>query len=336
MRTGIAAVSLYALLLAHATAQAGAAKPEKTWMDLAVGVDLRWSAEGKASGKMGRGTTSGGGGVHELRFACLGSDAEGRLRLAILDEQLPEESFDVPIVNCEFALLDPRTGELVPEAADAAADRWSTVHSFPYPALSPAQWKAKKPLSMPTRTWIAGEPQTVPASIAFETRKAGKKTTTVLVATTDPKSPVAIKMVGIAGMVAMASGRMPALGASGVQPVDVKVTELRQEFEFGDNGRLVAIRTQSKLDAADGKLVLTGEDTAREIERRVLKPAELTPFAAAIAEIGAIAQSKDGREARAERAKKLQPDAAKVGLGPTVERLIKNLTMDGLPPGIPR
>ena len=79
-----------------------------------------------------------------------------------------------------------------------------------------------------------------------------------------------------------------------------------------------------------------GAHTTTEIARRQLTGELLTPFAAAVVEICAIADSKDAKEKRRERAAALQAGAAKLDLATTVERLVDSLTRSPLPPGIPR
>ena len=325
-----------------APAQPAPKAPAKTWMDLTVGTDVVYSVVGEASADMGGGSASSGNAPHELRTICLGVAEDGRLRVVILDEALPKESHDVPIVRAEFALLDAATGELA--RAEAAADAtdvlgaaWSPLALFPLPPLSQAEWKAKKPVQKTCWVPVSGEPQQVPLAFTFGTAKDGKKTVPTLVAVLAGKEPVAIHLVSIAGMVAMAEGRMPKLGASSVEPVPASLTALRREFRLDPaSGRVVSIQSTSTTLAASGKMKIAGTHTVRETKRRQVPAAGLAEYTKVVEEFCAIVQSRDDKATKKARAEALQAAATKVELGASVARLIDSLTRDGLPPGFPR
>ena len=322
-----------------APAQPAPKAPAKTWMDLAVGTEVVYSLVGEDAADMGGGSASSGNAPHELRTIGLGVAEDGRLRVVILDEALPKEGHDVPIVRAEFALLDPATGELV--RAEAAADglgaAWSPLALFPLPPLSQAEWKAKKPVQKTCWVPVSGEPQQVPLAFTFGTAKDGKKTVPTLTAVLAGKEPVAIQLVSIAGMVAMAEGRMPKLGFSDVEPVPASLTALRREFRLDPaSGRIVSIQSTSTTLAASGKMKIAGTHTVRETKRRQVPAAGLAEYTKVVEEFCAIVQSRDDKAEKKARAEALQAAATKVELGPSVARLIDSLTRDGLPPGFPR
>ncbi|MCA8973445.1 MAG: hypothetical protein KDC98_01925 [Planctomycetes bacterium] len=309
----------------------------KTWMDLEVGTDLTWRAEGADVGEVAGGKSESGNATREIRILCLGLDDDGKLRIAMIDEALPKEPHDVPIVNAEIAVLDPETSELQRQPGGGGGPmQWSPLMAFPFPALTPAEWKAKKPVTKSTVAPIGGEPQELSLTFSFDKVKVGRKKVPVLVGAIDPGQPVAIRLVGIAGMVAMAEGRMPKLGASGVDPVEAMVTELRREYRLDAKGRLCEIHTTNKYEAAGGKIKLEGQHTMRETDRRKLAAKDLAAFTTLVEEICAIANGRESRPERRQRAEALQSDAKKLGLGPTVDRLVDSLTRDGLPPGLGR
>jgi hypothetical protein len=313
-----------------------AAAPAKTWMNLPVGTDVRYRSTGADQCKMGGGTGSSDNADHELRIVVLGSEADGRLRLAVIDEAVPKDG-GVPIVRGEFALLDPASGGLV-RTDDADPDpllaRFSPIAGFPFPPLSAAEVKAKKPLRKDVRVDVNGEPQVLPLAITFATRKEGKSQVPVLVAELGTGQTVPIKLAGIAGMVAMAEGRMPKAGS--IEPVDATVTALRREYSIDNKGSVLDVRTTSTTTAAAGKMTIEGTHSISQIGRRQLDAKTLPPFAAAIEEICAITNSRDGKEQRRQRAVALKESAAKLELAATVDRLIDSLTRDVLPPGIGR
>ena len=74
----------------------------------------------------------------------------------------------------------------------------------------------------------------------------------------------------------------------------------------------------------------------RETDRRKLAAKDLAAFTTLVEEICAIANGRESRPERRQRAEALQSDAKKLGLGPTVDRLVDSLTRDGLPPGLGR
>ena len=322
-----------------APAQTAAKAPAKTWMELAVGTEVVYSLVGEDAADMGGGSASSGNAPHELRTIGLGVAEDGRLRVVILDEALPKESHDVPIVRAEFALLDPATGELAraEAATDGVGAAWSPLALFPLPPLSQAEWKAKKPVQKTCWVPVSGEPQQVPLAFTFGTTKDGKKTVPTLAAVLAGKEPVAIQLVRIAGMVAMAEGRMPKLGASGVEPVPASLTALRREFRIDPaNGRIVGIQSTSTTLAANGKMKIAGTHTVRETKRRQVPAAGLAEYTKVVEELCAIVNSRDDKVEKKARAEALQAAATKMELGATVARLIDSLTRDGLPPGFPR
>jgi hypothetical protein len=320
-------------------------KPQKpkaipTWMDLPVGTDVTYAVDddNKISGG-GGGMGSGGGGKHEVRIVVLGTEAGGALRIAIFDETLPKESFETAIVHAEIVTLDPATGAMQrgPEAAQTAGMPWFQITAFPYPALSVAEWKAKKPVTRSMWTPVAGEPIELPMVVSFGTKKDGKKQVPTLTADLASKQPVAAKLVGIAGMVSMAQGQMPKLGASGIEPVPVEVVELHREYTFDPaKGRITAVRTTGKVTAADGKITVACNATQQETERRAVAAKDLPAVVEVVEELCAIASSSEPKEARKTRAEALQEKAAKAGFAATAKRLLDSLTRDGLPPGFPR
>ena len=115
-------------------------------MDLAVGTDVRYRMTGSNQCKMGGGSGSGGDADHELRVVSLAVEQDGKLRLALIDETVPKDKMDVPIVRALIALLDPATGELAPAGGEAADPmvRYSPIGEFPFPPLSAAEWKGRK------------------------------------------------------------------------------------------------------------------------------------------------------------------------------------------------
>lgn len=322
-----------------APAQTAAKAPAKTWMDLAVGTEVVYSMVGEDSADMGGGSGSSGNAPHELRTICLGVAEDGRLRVVILDEELPKEAHDVPIVRAELALLDPATGDLgrAEAAAQGLGTAWSPLALFPLPPLSQAEWKAKKPVQKTCWVPVSGEPQQVPLAFTFGTAKDGKKTVPTLTAVLAGKEPVAIELVTIAGMVAMAEGRMPKLGASRPEPVPASLTALRREFRLDSaSGRIVGIQSTSTTLAAGGKMKIAGTHTVRETKRRQVPAAGLAEYTKVVEEFCAIVNSRDDKAEKKARAEALQAAATKVELGPSVARLIDSLTRDGLPPGFPR
>lgn len=312
-------------------------KPAKTWMDLAVGTDLTWTAQGADKSIGGIGSSKSNNAKHEIRVACLGVSDDGRLRIAIVDEALPDEPHETAIVNGEIVLLDPKTSQLERIANNRAVPiQWSPLMAFPYPPVTSTEWKAKKSAAKEIVAPIGGEPQLLPMSLKFGKAKVGKKKVRAIIGEIDPKTPAAIKLVGIAGMVAMSQGRMPKLGTSGVEPIDATVTELRREFCVDAKGRMLAINTTSKFEAADGAMKFEGTHTMTETKRRKLKGKTHKSFAAMMEEICAITQSNEDKAVRRDRAKALQATAKKLGLGPMVERLVDSLTRSGLPAGLGR
>ena len=307
----------------------------KTWMDLAVGTDLTWSTEGADSTVGGVGSGKSDNGKHEIRIVCLGTEDDGKLRLAIVDEHLPSEPHEVAIVNCEICLLDPATGELE-RLAEAATTprRWSPLMSFPYPALSPAEFKAKKPLAKTVGAPVGGEPQILAMDVTFGKAQSGKKKVAAILAAIDPAKPAAIRLVGIAGMVAMSQGQMPKLGASGIEPVDAVVSELRREFHVDAKGRVLEVHTTYKFAAGDGKLQFEGNHVMRETQRRKVSAKELPKVVELMEAVGAITNSSDSKEQRRERAAALQPSTIALGFATMLKRLEDSMTHSGLPPGI--
>jgi hypothetical protein len=315
-----------------------ASAPPAGWMDLAVGTDVRYRMTGSNQCKMGGGSGSGGGEDSELRVVGLAAEQDGKLRLALIDETLPKDKIGVPIVRAMIARLDPATGELAPadgEAADPLVARYSPIGEFPFPPLSAVEWKGRKAVRKDAHVAICGEPQVLPLAFSFTTRKEGRTQVPVLVADLGSKQPVAIKLGSIGGMIDIAEGRMPKIG--NVEPVDASVTALHREYSLdAAKGRVTEIRTTSAATAAGGRMTIEGSHTTTETARRQLTGDALTPFAAAVTEICAIANSKDDKGKRRERAAALQAGAAKLDLAATVERLVDSLTRDALPPGIPR
>ncbi|MBL8749248.1 MAG: hypothetical protein JNK78_08810 [Planctomycetes bacterium] len=257
----------------------------------------------------------------------------------MIDEQLPTESFETAIVRAEVVLLDPATGALSHsvKASDGAVAVWVPAAVFPYPALSAAEWKAKKPVSRRAWTPVAGEPCEVPTVVSFGTRKDGKKQVPTLTQSLDGKEAVTAHLVGIAGIVAMAQGRMPKIGASSVEPVEVAVDALQRDFTFdAAKGRITAVHTTGKVTAADGKVVIACNSMQTETERRVVAAKDLPAVVEVVEAICAIAGSSADKEERKAQATALQEKAKAAGFGPTAARLLDSLTRDGLPPGLPR
>ncbi len=312
-----------------------------TWMDLAVGTDVRYTIEDdNRLADAGGGSGSGGSGKHAVRIVALGPDANGLLRVAVFDEQLPKESFETAIVRAEITSLDPATGTLQCDPAAAAgplAVMWSPQVVFPFPPLSTAEWKAKKAVARAGWAPVAGEARELPLKISFTTRKDGKKQVPALLIELDSKTPVQVQLVGIAGMVSIAQGRMPKLGASGVEPVAATVSGLRRECTIDPaKGRVTAIHTTGTVTAADGKLTIACRNTQQETERRVVAAKELPLVVEVVEELCAIVASQDAKDVRRQRAEALTAKAKQAGFAPTHERLLDSLTRDGLPPGIGR
>jgi cytidylate kinase len=320
-------------------AQAKTAAPA-TWMDLAPGTDVSYSIEDENRMEGGVGTGSGGSGKHAVRIVALGPDASGALRVAVFDEQLPKESFETAIVRAEIAVLDATTGALQRDAAAASgplAAMWSPQVVFPFPALTAAEWKGKKAVARTGWAPVAGEPRELPLKVSFTTRKDGKKMVPALLVELDSKEPVAVKLVGIAGMVSMAQGKMPKLGASGVEPVDAEVSALRRECTIDPaKGRVSEIRTTGTVVAADGKLKIACSNTQRETERRVVEAKDLPLAVEVVEELCAIVASQDAKEERRKRVEALAPKAKQAGFAATAERLLDSFTRNGLPPGVGR
>jgi len=337
MHASGASMFLFLLALLPAQAKPGAPPAPTTWMDLAAGTDLVYAVVDENKTADGAGTGSGGAGRHELRVVSLGAGADGKLRIAIINQQLPEQSFETAIVNAEIAALDQASGALQRDAeGPASMTPWSPLVGFPFPALSAAEWKAKKPVKKSAWAPVAGEACELPMTYSFGTKKDGKKQVPTLVAELDGKQPIAVKLVGIAGMVELAQGRMPKIGVSGVQPVDAAVKALRREHLLDAKGRITEVETTGTVTAADGKLVIACHNTIRETKRRVVPAAELPALVAVVEELCAIATSRDAKAARRERAAALKAQADKAGFGETIDRLIDSLTRDGLPPGLGR
>jgi len=340
--------TLLAVLLAStastfpAFAQDKPAKPPApTWMALPVGPDVTCSVvDGNRTSDGAGGTGTGGGGKHAVRIVVLGAEASGALRIAIFDETLPRESFETAIVHAEIVTLDPATGALqrAPEvAARSAGVPWLQITAFPYPALSPAEWKAKKPVTRTAWTPVAGEPIELPMTVSFGTKKDGKKQVPTMAASLASKQPVAGKLVGIAGIVAMAQGQMPKIGAGSVEPVDVSIVSLHREYTLDPSkGRVIAVYTTGKVTAADGKVTIACAAMQQETERRLVAAKDLPAVVEVVEEICAIASSEDPKDARKTRAEALQEKAVKAGFAATAKRLLDSLTRDGLPPGFPR
>lgn len=312
-----------------------------TWMDLAIGTDVRYAIDDdNRVADAGGGSGAGGSGKHAVRIVALGRDANGALRVAVFDEQLPKESFETTIVRAEIASVDPATGALLRDpaaAAGALAAMWSPQVVFPFPALSMAEWKAKKPVARTGWTPVAGEACELPLKVSFTTRKEGKKQVPVLLLELDSKTPVPVQLVGIAGMVELAQGRMPKLGAGGVEPVVAEVRELRREATIDPaKGRVTAILTTGTVTAADGKLTIACRSTQQETERRVVAAKELPLVVEVVEELCAIVASQEAKDVRRERAAALTAKAKQAGFASTHERLLDSLTRDGLPPGVGR
>lgn len=310
-----------------------------TWMDLAVGTDVSYAVEdeNRMSDAAG-GSGSGGSGRHAVRIVALGPDASGALRVAIFDEQLPKESFETAIVRAEIVVLDPATGALRRDpAAVGTQAMWSPQAVFPFPALSAAEWKGKKPVSRAGWAPVAGEPHELPLRVSFTTRKDGKKQVPSLLVELDSKTPVAVKLVGIAGIVGMVQGKMPKVGGSSIEPVDAQLSALRRECTIdAAKGRVTEIRTTGTVSAADGKVNVTCHSTQRETERRTIAAVDLPLVVEVVEELCAIAASQDAKAERRKRAEALVPKAKQAGFAPTAERLLDSLTRDGLPPGLGR
>ena len=144
-------------------------------------------------------------------------------------------------------------------------------------------------------------------------------------------------IVGIAGIVAMAQGQMPKLGASGVEPVAASVVELRREFTIeAAKGRVTAVRTTGKVTAGDGKVEIACRSTQTETGRRLVAAKDLPAVVEVVEELCAIAAANEGKAERKARAEALQEKAKAAGFAATAERLLDSLTRDGLPPGFPR
>ena len=321
-----------------ALSAAAAAQKSPTWMDLAAGTDVSYSIRDVNQLVSGGGTGSGGSGEHAVRVFSLGAGADGSWRIAVIDEQLPKESFETAIVRAEIATLDPATGALVRGGGEARpVAMWSPQVVFPFPALTAAEWKAKKPVTRPAWTPVAGEPHELPMVVAWSDRKEGRKKVPVVVAELAGGDPVTVPLVGIAGIVAMAEGHMPKLGASGVEPVDARVVALRREFEIdAAKGRVTAVRTTGKVTAGDGKVEIACNSVQQETARRVVDAKGLPLAVEVVEELCAIASDTAPREQRRERAEALQAKAKQAGFEATAARLLDSLTRDGLPPGLPR
>lgn len=334
-RTSLVLILLHGALAAQTKAPATA-----TWMDLAIGTDVSYVVEDENRIDGGGGTGSGGSGKHAVRVVVLGSDASGAVRVAVLDEQLPKESFETAIVRAEIAVLDPATGALQRDQAMASgplAALWSPQVVFPFPALTAAEWKAKKPVARVGWAPVAGEPRELPLRVSFTTRKEGNKQVPSLLVELDSKEPVAVKLAGIAGMVSMAEGKMPKLGASGVEPVDAQVTALRRECSIdAAKGRVTELRTTGTVTAAGGKLKISCSNTQRETERRIIAAKDLPLVVEVAEELCAVVASGDAKDVRRKRAEALSPKAKQAGFGTTSDRLIDSLTRTGLPPGVGR
>jgi len=312
------------------------AKPS-TWMNLAAGTDITYAVEDENKLAAGGGTGSGGAGRVAVRVVALGPDESGAPRIALFEEQLPKQSFETPIVRAEIYVLDAATGGLKPAGASGKTGPLSaSTGSFPFPALSAAEWKAKKPVARTMVAPVAGEAQDLPFTIRTETKKDGKKQVPVLVAALDAKEPVTVKLAGIAGMVAMAQGQMPKLGASGIEPVDASLVALRREYTIDAKGNCSEVRTTGTVTAADGKLEIACSNVQRETARRVVTAKELPAFVEVVEELCAIVGSNDGKDERKARAEALQSKAKQAGFGETVARLLDSMSRSGLPPGVGR
>ena len=338
-------ISLAFVLLSGVSLAQTKPAPAATWMDLAVGTDVGYSIvdDNKSKDAEG-GSGSGGSGKHAARIVVLGTTDKGLLRIAIFDEQLPTESFGTAIVRGEIVTLDPATGTLQRDEAAAAAEaalpeaaRWSPAEVFPFPPLSAAEWKAKKTVARTGWAPVAGEPRELPLRIAFTTRKEGKKQVPELTIELDSKEPMPVKLVGIAGMAAMAEGKMPKLGASGVEPVEATLHTLRRDCTIdAAKGRVTEIRTTGKVTAAGGKLTIACNSWQRETERRVIATKDLPLTIEVVEELCAIVAAKEDKTERKKRAEALAPKAKEAGFAATAERLLDSLTRSGLPPGIGR
>lgn len=304
-----------------------------TWMNLAPGTDVTYAVLDENKTTDGAGTGTGGAGRVAVRMIVLGPDATGAPRVAILEEQLPKESFETAIVRAQVFTLDAATGTLSPEGTASAFA--STRGAFPFPPLSTAQWKAKKAVSCTMLAPVAGEPRELPFKIKSETRKDGKKTVPVLVAELDSKDPVMVKLAGIAGMVAMAQGEMPKLGASGVEPVDALVVALRREYTIDAKGNCSEVHTTGTVTAADGKLKIACSNVQKETARRVVAAKELPAVIEVVEELCDLTGSGAKAERKA-RAEALQAKAKAAGFGETAARLLDSLSRSGLPPGVGR
>lgn len=312
-----------------------------TWMDLAVGTDVSYSIEDENhSADAGGGSGSGGSGKSTVRIVVLGAEAGGALRVAVIDEQLPKQSFETAIIRAEIVTLDPATGALqrTAEAANRpTAALWSPQVVFPFPILSPAEWKAKKPVARAGWAPVAGEPRELPLRISFANRKDGKKQVPMLLVELDSKEPVDVKLVGIAGMVSLVQGKMPKLGASGIEPVDAKVVALRRECTIDvAKGRVTELVTTGTITAADGKLKIACSNIQRETARRIVAAKDLPLVVEVVEELCAIVAGNDAKEARLERAGALAAKAKQAGFEATCGRVLDSLTRSGLPPGLGR
>jgi hypothetical protein len=308
------------------------------WMDLAPGTDVTYAVTDENTSTDGVGSGGGGAGRSDLRVVVLGHEG-GRLRLAIFDQQLPKQSFETALVRAEIAMLDVATGALErdPGAKAPLPLPWSPMAAFPFPPLSPAEWKGKKPVSRAAWTPVAGEGKELPFVFTFGTRREGKKQVPTLTVVLDSKVPVAVELVGIAGIVAIAEGRMPKLGVSGVEPVPAQVQALRRVYDFEvGKARVLAIETTGTVVAGGGKLVITCRNRVREQARRTIAGAALPEAVAVVEELCAVVGDVGDRAARRQRAEALRGRAAKAGFGELADRLVDSLTRDGLPPGFPR
>lgn len=325
------------LLAALLPAQAPASG---TWMDLAAGTDLGYAIEDTNTlTDAGGGTGAGGSGTHEVRILALGPNADGIPRIAIFDVQLPKESFETPILRAEIAELDRGTGTLrrTDASGGPAGEVWSPMEVFPFPPLSPEEWKGRQTVSRTAWAPVAGEPRQLPMRIGFPSTKGGRRKVPSLLVELDSKQPVPVRLVGIAGIVGMAQGKMPKLGASGIEPVDANVTALRREYTIDlPKGHVTEIHTTGTVTAADGKVTVTCNHTQRETSRRIV-PAKQLPLVVEVAEaVCALIASDDDKAERKQRAEQLLPKAKEAGLEAIAAHLLDSLSRDGLPPGIGR
>ena len=342
IRSAVLAVACLPALAQDKTKPAPKPPVVATWMDLSPGTDVSYSVDD--DNKLASGgsaiTASGGSGRHAVRIVSLGADAVGALRIAIIDEQLPSASFETAIVRAEIVTLDPATGALRrSDAANGPFKWWSPAAVFPYPALSTAEWKAKKPVVRTMWTAVAGEACELLMGVQFDNRKEGKKQVPVMVAKFDGRKPAAVRLVGIAGIVALEQGQLvPKLGESGVEPVDAKVVELYREYTIdATKGRVIAVYTTGKVTAGDGKIAIACRGMQNETERRLIAAKDLPAAVEVVEAICAIVRDvATAREERKAKVEALKDKAMKAGFGPTVDRLLDSLTRDGLPPVKPR